>query len=89
MATKRTRLETPPHVKRFILRLRDPAPTDAIRGQISMQLHPRILILENWFNNDLRLTIDRDIDNIEISRAVETALGGPANLNPWRMAVTW
>jgi len=54
-----------------------------------MQLHPRILILENWFNNDLRLTIDRDIDNIEISRAVETALGGPANLNPWRMAVTW
>ena len=83
----RTR-EAPPHVKAFILKFRDPAPIDAIRGQIGLQVKPRILVLETWFGNDLRVAIDRDADNRKIAAAIDAALG-PGSLNPWRFEITW
>lgn len=91
MAAKHTQLRTreaPPHVKVFILKFRDPAPIDAIRETLLEALDPRVLVLENWLGNDLRLTIDRTADNRKIAAAVDAALG-PGSLNPWRFKITW
>jgi len=82
-------------IKAFLLKFRDPAPINRIRGAIALSLRPRVLILERWlsspgetfYRHPLKLTIDRDADDRAIARAVDEALGGFGEVNPYRFEV--